>query len=144
MSQPKTRCSSTLPVHPLRPRFLWVTTRQRQALPSAATGDMFISDWNNDRVLEIPSGSTEPVVLPFFALDGPGGLAVDHAGNLFVPDSGNNRVLELPAGSTTETALPFDGVHRPLAVTVNAAGDLFVADADNNRVVKLPAAARVK
>lgn len=51
-------------------------------------GNPFIADAGNNRVLEIPAGSTtEHTVGSGFSF--PGGLAVDPAGDLFVADIGN-------------------------------------------------------
>ncbi|EQD72300.1 NHL repeat containing protein, partial [mine drainage metagenome] len=75
-----------------------------------ASGDLWVADWGNQRVLEyVPpfrSGMAASLVLgqPNFtartpgenasAFDDPVGLAFDPAGDLWVADRGNNRVLE--------------------------------------------------
>ena len=82
-------------------------------------GNVYVSDWNNHRVLYYPAGSTtatrvygQPDFLSFApnnggvsatSLNGPMGVALDSGGNLYVADSGNHRVLYYPAGSTTAT-----------------------------------------
>ena len=67
-------------------------------------GDVYVSDFSNNRVLKLPAGSDAPAELPFTGLNGPYGVAVDAAGNLYVADDLNNRVLKLAAGATTPTA----------------------------------------
>jgi serine/threonine-protein kinase len=62
-----------------------------------AAGDVYVSDYTNNRVLELEAGSTTPVELPFTGLNNPWGVAVDTAGNVYVSDR-YNRVLKLPAG----------------------------------------------
>jgi serine/threonine protein kinase, bacterial len=104
-----------------------------------SAGDLYVTDFVNNRVLELAAGSATPSVLPFTGLAAPGGVAVDAAGNLYVTDRGNNRVVKLAAGSSTQSVLPFTGLNVSFGVAVDAAGDLYVADFDNNRVVKLAA-----
>jgi serine/threonine protein kinase, bacterial len=101
-------------------------------------GTVYLADFNNNRVLKLPAGSTTPVELPFTGLKDPKGVAVDTAGDVYVVDRGNNRVLKLPARSTTPVELPFTGLKGPDGVAVDTAGDVYVVDRGNNRVLKLP------
>ena len=92
-----------------------------------SSGDVYISDAGNKRVLYFAAGSTTATRV--YGQDGqdftcgvgdntgsgctagttpsatnfsePTGLALDGSGNLYVADFGNNRVLEFPAGNTT-------------------------------------------
>lgn len=98
--------------------------------PSAAvidaSGDLFVADTANNRVLEYPQAltSTAQDAQVVFGQDGdfrskwpnrggvsastfyhPLGLALDPAGNLWVSDFDNMRVLMFPAPSTTGTTL---------------------------------------
>ncbi len=41
------------------------------------TGTVYLADFNNNRVLKLPAGSTTPVELPFTGLKDPKGVAVD-------------------------------------------------------------------
>jgi serine/threonine-protein kinase len=70
-------------------------------------GDVFVADFNNNRVVELPAGSSTQQTLPFTGLSGPYGVAVDQAGDLFSSDFYNNRVVELsssvPTGSLAFT-----------------------------------------
>jgi hypothetical protein len=101
------------------------------------SGNVFVADDINDRVVELLGGGTQ-VTLPFTGLNSPLGMAVDGAGDVFVADTSNDRVVELPAGGTQVT-LPFSGLSSPRGVAIDRAGDVFVADYLNNRVVELPA-----
>jgi len=79
--------------------------------------------------------------LPFVALSGPYGAAVDGAGDVFIVESGNNTVVELPRTATgygTQKTLPFSGLDAPTFIALDAGGDVFLADTGNNRVVELP------
>ena len=60
-------------------------------------GNVYITDYWNNRVLKLPAGSNTPVELPFTGLIHPEGVAVDAAGNVYISDYGNYRVLKLPA-----------------------------------------------
>jgi serine/threonine protein kinase, bacterial len=77
------------------------------------------------------------VLLPFTALNLPGGVVVDPAGTVYVADWGNNRVVKLLAGSLHQEDLPFVGLKNPTGVAVDSAGTVYVADFGNRRVVKL-------
>ena len=87
------------------------------------SGDLYVADTQNNRVLRYPAGSTtaEAVygqggsfttgdankggVVSADTLNTPSGLAADSSGNLYVSDTASNRVLYYPAGSTTATAV---------------------------------------
>lgn len=112
-------------------------------------GNLFVSDFNNDRVLEIPNGCKSTacqVALPTSGLSGPTGVTVDGGGNVFIADYNNNRVVELPwaaAGYGAQITLPGTGQNFPSGVAVDKAGDVFIANDDYtgttaNRVVELP------
>jgi hypothetical protein len=61
------------------------------------SGDVFVVDSGNDRVLELPSGSSTQVTVP--GLSGTDGLAVDGSGGLFAAFSGYHSgggLLEQP------------------------------------------------
>lgn len=85
-----------------------------------ASGNLYIADRQNNRVLFYPSGSTTATrvygQLGSFttntvnnggvsadSLNAPTGLTLDSSGNLYVADSVNNRVLYYPVDSTTAT-----------------------------------------
>jgi serine/threonine protein kinase, bacterial len=100
-------------------------------------GDVFVtSEGMYGRVVELPTGSSTPTVLPFSGLYQPQGLAVDSAGAVYVADF-NNRVIKLAAGSNNQTVLPFAGLNYPEGVSVDGQGDVYVADRGNSRVLKL-------
>jgi hypothetical protein len=84
------------------------------------SGNLYVADSGNNRVLFYPAGSTTPTRvygqggsftsntannggISANSLNNPEGIAVDSGGNLYVADQYNNRVLFYPAGSTTAT-----------------------------------------
>ncbi len=81
------------------------------------SGGLIVCDYNNNRVLFYPAGSTIASRVygqsgsfttstanlggaSASSLSNPYGVAMDASGNLFISDSGNNRVLFFLAGST--------------------------------------------
>jgi streptogramin lyase len=134
--------SKETPAPPIGPRprllpFTGVTYPGGVAVNAA--GDVFLTDYGNDRVLKLPAGSTEQTVLPFTGLRKPGPVAVDTAGNVYVSD--RNRVVKLAAGSNEQSVLPFTGLVNVDGVAVDGAGNVYAADwADaKGRVVQLAA-----
>ena len=112
-----------------------------------ATGDLYVADFSNNRVLRFLSPFANPsriepdAVLgqPNFTsrtasaaspvtLNQPRGLAFDSAGNLWVTDSGNNRVLRFPASA-------LNGAASPAADTVIGQADLFASAANAGAAV---------
>ncbi|WP_276483666.1 gliding motility-associated C-terminal domain-containing protein [Paraflavitalea pollutisoli] len=130
------------------------------AMAIDATGNIYVSDLNNHRVLKFPPGSTSFINGVVVAggngqgnsldrLNDPAGIFVDATGYLYVADMGNHRVLKFPPGSTSLT----DGVvvagiggygqgltqlNSPLSVYVDGTNRLYVADRDNHRVMRYP------
>ncbi len=114
-------------------------------------GDLFVADFRNNRVVEIPAGCTNTtcqVTLPTSGLYGPTGLAVDGTGNVFISDTLNNRVVELPwTGSgygAQQTLLSTTSPEQPNGIAVDQAGDVFIAidnfstSPSTSSVVELP------
>jgi serine/threonine-protein kinase len=102
-----------------------------------ATGTLYVTDTNNNRVLKLAAGSSTPTELPFTALNHPDAVAVDSAGTVYVTDTKNQRVLKLAAGSSTPSELPFTGLDGAVGVAVDSAGTLYIADGAKSRVFKL-------
>jgi hypothetical protein len=104
-------------------------------------GDLYVGDYDHNRVLKLAAGSDAPTVLPFTNVHGVVDVAVDSAGSVFAVDADHNRVLKLAAGSDAPTVLPFDGIDKPIRVTVDTAGNVYVIDGGHRRVLKLAASA---
>ena len=110
-----------------------------------ASGNVYISDTENDRVRKItPAG----IITTFASAGGPKGLVFDGSGNLYVAAASDGRVYKIdPSGNrTTITGNGYyefggDGgpataaaLYAPTAVAIDAAGKIFIADAANNRI----------
>jgi sugar lactone lactonase YvrE/uncharacterized protein (DUF2345 family) len=102
-----------------------------------AAGDVFIGDYGNQRVVEIPASGGNQITIAS-GLNYPEGVAVDGVGNVYIADSDNNHVLEVPPGGGPGTTVG-SGLSNPTGVAVDGAGNVFIADYHNNRVVKVPA-----
>lgn len=109
-----------------------------------SSGNVFIADFFNNRVVELPRTATgygPQTTLPADGLNEPTGVAVDSAGDVLISDGENNRVVELPRTATgygPQTTLPASGLSFPEGIAVDGAGNIFIADNENNRVVELP------
>ncbi len=145
-----------------------------QNVTSDSSGNLYVADSGNNRVLDYPAGTTTATRvygqagsftsntvnnggISATSLDEPTGVALDSSGNLYVVDTGNNRVLYYPAGSTTATrvygqagsftsntvnnggisATSLDGPWE--GVALDSSGNLYVADFGNERVLYYPA-----
>ena len=113
------------------------------------SGDAWVADTANNRVVRVQSGNRPTPVqieLSLTGLSGPQGVALDTSINsktivLYVTDTGNDRVLKVTiddsANTTTQSILPFEGLKQPTGVTADQWGNVYVVDSGNNRVLKL-------
>jgi sugar lactone lactonase YvrE len=114
------------------------------------SGNIYVSDQNNNRIQKFPPGSTAATDGITVAggngqLNNPAGVFVDSSGNLYVADQDNNRILKFPprsnagtngisvAGNSGAGNLAFQ-LDVPTGIFVDHLGNLYVADADNNRI----------
>ncbi|MCV7436628.1 NHL repeat-containing protein [Mycobacterium seoulense] len=101
-----------------------------------SAGDVFVSDPSDKRMLKLPAGSRDQIMMPIGGQYG--SIVVDSVGDLYVADGDNKQVLKLPAGSSDATALPFTDLNGPDAVAVDGAGNVYVLDRSGfGQVVKL-------
>jgi sugar lactone lactonase YvrE len=87
---------TTLPVTP--------APIQAAAMVVDASGDVYVSDFGNDQVVELmPAGSgyTQTVIAnsAIGGLVSPRGLALDSSGNLYIADYGGNQILKVACAS---------------------------------------------
>jgi sugar lactone lactonase YvrE len=107
-------------------------------------GNVYVSDWNNNRVQKIPAGCTQTscAVTVMNGLFAPTGVAVDGAGNLFVSEQGYGDVKKIPVGCQSPSCMQTigTGFNAPYGLYVDASGNVFVADTFNNAVKEVVAA----
>jgi sugar lactone lactonase YvrE len=101
-----------------------------------AAGDVYIANFGNHRVVELPAGGGAQIVTGK-PLSGPAAVAVDGAGNVFIADSTGGKVYEMLAGTTSLTPVG-SGFGAPEALAIDPLGNVYVADSANNRVAELP------
>jgi sugar lactone lactonase YvrE len=110
-------------------------------------GDLFLTDSNNARVVELPADGGAPIAIDPIAggsgLLTPGGVAMNGAGDLYISDLDRNIVMVVPAGGGPPAIInPMvngTGLRYPCGMVIDGAGDLYIADVDNARVVEVPA-----
>jgi sugar lactone lactonase YvrE len=134
------------------------------AIISDADGNLFIADYNNNRVRRVDktTGIITTVVGSFRGfsgddgparnaeLNGPMALAIDSSGNLFIADSGNARIRRVDARNGIITtavgrgrgdssgdgkAALNAGLPQPMALFIEASGDLLIASGNSIRRV---------
>ena len=106
------------------------------------SGNIFIADTGNDRVVEIPatgSGYGAQFTVPVNGLSSPMGLAVDAAANLYIASNGNDRVLKLPFtangfGAPTRIGT---GLYGPSSVAVDASGNAYITNTLDSNLWRL-------
>ncbi len=133
-----------------------------QGLVVDASGNIYVSDTNNNRIRKITPGFYEVTTFAgggsFDFADGTGtaalfggpwGIIQDTAGNFYVGDTGNNRIRKItPAAEVTTLAGSgtfgyADGNNDsaefkyPYGIAINSSGDFYVADAYNYRIRKI-------
>jgi len=124
-----------------------------------ASGNIFISDTNNNLVLEVSGGNITTFVGPGgLAADPPvtqpAGLAFDAAGDLFIADYGNDLIREVKSGSPNVIIVAGSGsggyygdggpatsatLNGPASVAVDSSGNIFIADSLDNVIREVTA-----
>jgi len=126
-----------------------------------ASGDLFIADTDNNRILEVDVNGLVSTVAGSGAqgfggdgaaassamLDSPNGVAVDSNGNIYVADTHNNRIREVSGGyistiaGTGDAGFSGDGaaattaaLSYPTAVAVDGSNNVYIADTNNHRI----------
>lgn len=99
-------------------------------------GNVFISEFKSNKVIELPLGSTTPVNIGS-GFSGPKDLAVDGAGAVYIFDSGNHQVVkETPDGAAYTQSVVFSETSTtvgtvtttvsPYSMTADGAGNVLM------------------
>jgi sugar lactone lactonase YvrE len=120
-----------------------------------SSGDVFIADTGNNRVLYLPFvsggtlGAARVVSISGYTLNAPKGVAFDGLGKLYIADTGNGRILRManPMGTSVTTPQLVGGYMTgttynspfttPYAMAFDAFNDLFVADAGSASIIEV-------
>ena len=111
-------------------------------------GNLFIADFNNDRIRKVSSSG---VVTTIASVHLPYGMAMDSADNLYVADPYSHRIRRVTsAGMITTVAgngtAGFSGdgsaaiaasLDYPTGLDEDSAGNLYISDAGSNRIRKI-------
>ena len=136
--------------------------RGPRAVCADRTGNLYIVDTSNHRVLRLPPGGTlqtaagngskgsagDGGAARFAQLNTPSACATDSAGNLFIADTANHAIRKVnPAGAIStvagigaagasgdEAAATAPVWISPRGVVVDDMGDIFIADTGNHRI----------
>jgi sugar lactone lactonase YvrE len=112
-----------------------------------AAGDLFVSDYDGHKVVEIgPSTGNQVVTIAQSPqVHNPQDMAMDGAGNLYVADTNIPGVLKISpncivtGSSTCQQVLPNPlNLTGQFGVSVDAQGDVFVSAYNQNEVVEVP------
>jgi sugar lactone lactonase YvrE len=137
---------------------------QPSAVAVDPAGNLFIADWQNNRVREVARATGNIVTIAgtgtgsysgdggpatSAAVNHPNGVAVDSSGNVYIGDSSNNRIRQVVLATGTITTYAGTGsggfggdggpansalVNYPNAVAADSSGNLFIADTYNYRI----------
>ncbi|QQE77605.1 putative Ig domain-containing protein [Alicyclobacillus sp. SO9] len=102
-----------------------------------STGDLFVANFYNGKILERKSGSTTWTTIPNGVVTSPAGMAIDSAGDVFITQQSDNTILERKSGSTKWINITDGGTFSsPTGIAVDSTGDLFVTNYNNSRVME--------
>ena len=108
-----------------------------QGLAVDSSGNIYITDTNNNRVLKetLSGGSYTQSTIPATGLAGPEGVAVDGSGNVYIANTeggsggtGNVLLETLAGGSYTQSTIPATGLADPIGVAVDGTGNVYIAN----------------
>ena len=133
-----------------------------QGLAADSSGNIYIADSQNARVVKLTSGGAQTTVAgsgtqgyggdgaaaTSAQLNTPTAVAVDSSGNLYIADFGNNRIRKVSASGTISTiagngnsGYSGDGglatralINLAQGVAVDGAGNVYIADTGNNAI----------
>jgi uncharacterized protein (TIGR03437 family) len=108
------------------------------------SGNLYIADSGNNRVVTVASGSTTGVVFSTGqlnpALSNPSSVAVDRVGNVYIADTGHNRIVDVDTagdGNILLNSVFLQGttLSGPRGVAIDNFGAVYVADTGDSRAL---------
>jgi large repetitive protein len=106
-----------------------------QGVVVEGSGNVFIADTGNNRVVEVPVGGGAEFEVGS-GLNGPIQVSLNSFNDLFIADLGTDQVLEEVGGFQFSLG---SGLSSPRGVVMDSFGNLYIADSGNNRVLEIPA-----
>ena len=126
-------------------------------------GNLYVSDYGNNRIIKFPSNSTSSTNGAIVAggngagisskqLNGPKNIKFNSSGELFVADAGNNRIQKFPKNSTSASLASTvaggfgsgnssNQLNNPSDMIIDQYGTIYITDQGNNRIQKWEASA---
>src|ERR1700722_2582178 len=96
------------------------------------SGNVFVADTLNARVMKIPAGGGTPTSI-VSGLSFPTGAAGNGAGDLLIVDNATALLVEVPAGGGTPINVPIQ-LTSPVGVAVDGAGNVFISSFNGQSV----------
>jgi sugar lactone lactonase YvrE len=107
-----------------------------------ATGNLYIADTGNNRILFLPQSSgwnVDAASTLGSGFSGPLATAVSATGAIYIADSGNGKIFTIPYPSpSAPLALVATGYDDPSSLAVDPAGNLFVVEKGSSEVLRIP------
>jgi sugar lactone lactonase YvrE len=110
-----------------------------QGIAVDTSGNIFIADTNNHRILKFNSSGTCLMTIGSYGsgydqFRDPKGIAVDTSGNIFVADCSNNRVQVFYSSGTWKSTIAGGYFYYPNGVAVDNTGNIYVTDSYYNKI----------
>lgn len=108
--------------------FVLFASALRGDLPRAVSGDLYLSDYNNDRVV-VYSGDGE-LLRTFTApgLNGPRGVVFGDSGEVFVASQLSNQIYRFDQADNFLGSFTATGLSGPTGLAIASTGELYVAN----------------
>jgi N-acetylneuraminic acid mutarotase len=102
------------------------------------SGDVFIADTGNNRIVEVAAGGAVSVLTTnATGLNSPTSVAVNSSGDVYIADAGDNRVVEVAGGVASVLSTGSLTLLNPTGVALDSSGNVYIADWGNDRVVEV-------
>ena len=103
-----------------------------KAVAVDGSGNVYIADTSNDRVLKVPStdltcATASDCTTIVSDLLFPSGVAVDGSGNVYIADGGDSVLKETPSGSSYTQSTVGSNLGSPSSVAVDGSGNVYIA-----------------
>ncbi len=131
-------------------RLLAYNLKRPSGLALSSTGDLFIADTGNHRLIKLdrdlqPVGDYGGFGTDVGRFQNPEDLFIDRGLNLYVLDTGNRRVVQLDAGlhyiddfvAADDPEEIISTLGKLSGLTVSTLGEITLADYDNSRLIRL-------
>jgi len=100
------------------------------------SGDIYVTDPNNHRVVVFNSGGLAYKVLSDSTLSTPTDVAVSSSGYVYVVDNTGNRIVVFNPDGTFSKTYDALGLSSPQNILISPiSGELYITDSGNNRIV---------